>query len=79
MNGDKLVAEILTGREVVVISSDENADSAIFFADRNGEIYAFAKDTGVCSHGRDYVRLARHFERMTKNGQCILRGRPYKG
>lgn len=74
MNGRELVAEILAGRELVVISPDESANSAVFHATRSGKIRVFAVAFGDIDHPEP-SKLAAHFDKLQKEGCALhLRG-----
>jgi len=64
------------GREIVIISKDERSDSAIFYADRAGNIYSFNRSLGDMKRpDMTPERLEKHITQMFNEGATIfLRG-----
>ena len=71
----KYLEALNNGREVVIISADENDDSAIFWKS-NGKIYSFSVNMGTLERtDQTAERLQKHFERMeAENAQIFIRG-----
>ena len=64
------------GKEIVIISKDQRADSAIFWADSFGNIYSFNRSFG-CLERSDMnpERLENHIIKMHEAGaEIFLRG-----
>ena len=64
------------GREIVIISNDPLADSAIFYATRTGNIYSFNRSNGVMARpDMTPERLEKHITKMHNEGaEIYLRG-----
>lgn len=69
--------EIIRGRELVIISANPKDDSAVFYADRDGNVYSWCKEIGSYRH-KDRDRLVKHFKAMEAEGSIlVLRGVPF--
>lgn len=78
MSGKEMLTALKQGREIVIVSNDENANSAIFYMSRNGVVYVFSRAFEIIKHGatgQDYNRLVDHFNNMIDEGANIyIRG-----
>lgn len=74
MNGEKLIERILAGCEVVIVPHDKRYNSSVFYLGKDGEIYAWTRELGVCGP-YDKAALENHFEIMrAENANIFARG-----
>lgn len=68
---EKLIDRLARGCEVVIVSANENYNSAIFYATRKGEIWSWSREIG--DYGPyERGRLAAHFAKMAKGGASLF-------
>ena len=77
---NKYIKALKAGKEIVIVSSDENSNSAIFYnSSDNKTLYTFSLHFGLFprEYGKDVnvENLVKHFETMEKeNALIFIRG-----
>lgn len=62
------------GREIVVVSDDENYNSGVFWSD-GIDIFSFSVSFGTMKRSDiDFSRLENHLSDMEKEGSVFIRG-----
>ena len=70
------IKELKAGKEIVVISNDKHADSAIFFINWQGKLMSWSRSIGLAERtDLTFERLGKHlYKYATTEGQVFVRG-----
>ena len=68
---------IKAGYEVVVIAANKSYNSAVFYGDEEGNVYAWTRELGEIKH-KNTDKLIAHFEQLVADGDMlVIRGVAY--
>lgn len=70
------IQALKAGHEIVIVSADENSDSAIFFMNGSGKLFSFNRSIGCIERtDRTLAEIQEHFENMEhENAHIFIRG-----
>lgn len=70
---NKYTRALYAGREIVIISANENEDSAIFFMSAAGKIYSFSRHLEYIERADlTPARIDKHFNKMLAEGATLF-------
>lgn len=67
----RMIQAMYDGREVVIVGSQSEYNSAIFWKNQDGRTCSFSREIGIIKHPADDSTLAEHFQNMINEGSHI--------